>query len=179
MNVKFKKSLKIVTLLVTALIIATASATTYNYMYQIGNISVEGLTLTWTTTGATDATAAGTSITGSTCTLASLEGPAGGTKIYSNPVRLTASGDTTFNLKIGSISGSTGQMTSIVVKIYDITNDVTPVNTLTVWNGAQGADLSGLSILSGATWRFQWEISWASGASGTVNVNLQLEIPST
>jgi hypothetical protein len=179
MNVKYKKSLKIVTLLITAAFIATVSATTYNYMYQVGNISVQGLDLTWTTTGAADATEAGTSITGSTVTLPNLVGPAGGTKTYSDPVRLTAAADTTFNLKIGSVSGDTGQMTSIIVVIYDITDDVNPVDTLTVWSGgSQGSDIPDLSILTGATWRFQWEISWATGASGTIDVELQVEIPS-
>ena len=178
-SIKSKKSLKIVTLLITALFIATASATTYNYMYQIGNISVEGLDLTWTTTGATDATDAGTSITGSTVTLASLQGPAGGTKVYSDPVRLTAAADTTFNLNIGSVSGDTGQMTSIIVKIYETSGD-TLVDTLTVWSGAaQGSDLTDLTITTGTTWRFQWEISWATGATGTVDVQLDVEIPST
>jgi hypothetical protein len=179
-SIKSKKSLKIITLLITAAFIATVSATTYNYMYQIGNISVEGLDLTWTITGAADATEAGTSITGSTVTLADLVGPAGGTKTYSDPVRLTAAADTTFNLNIASVSGDTGQMTSIIVVIYDITDDVTPVDTLTVWSsGSTGSDITGLSILTGATWRFQWEISWANGASGTVDVQLDVEIPST
>jgi hypothetical protein len=178
MNAKYKKTLKIVTLLVTALLISTASADIYNYLFQDATITVEGLTLTWTTTDAADATDAGTTVAGSTCTLSGLKGPAGGTRTYSDPVRLTASAATTFNLNIASISGDTGDMDSIVVTIYDITDDVTPVATLTVWNGAaQGSDLSSLSIAQDATWRFQWAISWADGASGTVTVELEVEIP--
>jgi hypothetical protein len=176
MNAKYKRSLKIVTLLITAAFIATASAATYNYMYQNATIGVESLDLTWTTTGAADATAAGTTIAGSTCTLASLEGPAGGTKTYSDPVRLEAAAATTFNLNIASITGDTGDMTSIVVKLYDVSGS-TLEGTLTVWDGAQGSDLSGLTIDLGETWRFQWEISWASGASGSVSVELEVEIP--
>jgi hypothetical protein len=175
MNAKYKKSLKIVTLLVSAVLIATASAATYNYMYQNATIGVETLELTWTTTGATDATAAGTTIAGSTCTLASLEGPAGGTKTYSDPVRLEATATTTFDLNIASITGDTGDMTSIVVKLYDVVGGLE--GTLTVWDGSQGSDLTGLTIDLGETWRFQWEISWASGASGSVSVELEVEIP--
>jgi hypothetical protein len=175
--IKSKKNLKIITLLITAAFIATASATTYNYMYQVGNISVEGLNLTWTTTNAADATEAGTVITGSTVTLADLVGPAGGTKTYSDPVRLTTTTETTFNLKIGSVSGDTGQMTSIFVKIYD-TSDDSLLYTLTVWSGGStGSDINDITIPQDAIWRFQWEISWATGASGTVDVQLQIEIP--
>jgi hypothetical protein len=180
MNVKYKKSLKIVTLLITAAFIATASADIYNYLFQNATIAVEGLTLTWTITGAADATAAGTSIAGSTCTLSGLKGPAGGTRTYSDPVRLTASAATTFNLNIASVSGVSGKMDSLVVKIYDITDPVTPVATLTVWDGSsQGSDLPGLSIGLGKTWRFQWEISWSDTATGPATVNLEIEIPLT
>ena len=47
MNAKYKKSLKIVTLLLTAIIIATASAATYSYMYINGTITVGTAQLIW------------------------------------------------------------------------------------------------------------------------------------
>jgi hypothetical protein len=178
MKVNYKKSLKFVTLIATALLISTVSAEVYNYLFQNATIGVEGLDLAWSTTGAADATTAGTSIAGSTCTLASLEGPAGGTKNYSDPVRLVATADTTFNLRISSISGDTGDMTSIVVRLYNV-NTTSLVDTLTVWDGAQGSDLTDLSITTDHQWSVQWEISWASGASGTVSVQLKVEIPVT
>jgi hypothetical protein len=47
MNAKYKKSLKIVTLLITALLIATASAEVYRYMYLSGSVTVGSAILTW------------------------------------------------------------------------------------------------------------------------------------
>jgi hypothetical protein len=47
MNAKYKKSLKIVTLLITALLIATASAQVYRYMYISGTVTVGTAILTW------------------------------------------------------------------------------------------------------------------------------------
>jgi hypothetical protein len=47
MNAKYKKSLKIVTLLITALLIATASAQVYRYMYISGTVTVGSAILTW------------------------------------------------------------------------------------------------------------------------------------
>jgi hypothetical protein len=47
MNVKYKKSLKLVTLLITALLIATASAQVYRYMYISGTVTVGSAILTW------------------------------------------------------------------------------------------------------------------------------------
>jgi hypothetical protein len=47
MNAKYKKSLKIVTLLITALLIATASAHVYRYMYISGTVTVGTAILTW------------------------------------------------------------------------------------------------------------------------------------
>ena len=67
MNMNYKKSLKIVTLLITALLIATASAAVYNYMYIVGSVSfTTGTGLKWIK-GA-DAPAS-TSIAGATVTL--------------------------------------------------------------------------------------------------------------
>ena len=47
MNAKYKKSLKMVTLLITAILIATASAQIYSYMYIDGRITVGTAKLVW------------------------------------------------------------------------------------------------------------------------------------
>jgi hypothetical protein len=47
MNVNYKKSLKMVTLLLSAIIIASVSAATYNYMYIDGSITVGSAKLIW------------------------------------------------------------------------------------------------------------------------------------
>lgn len=47
MNAKYKKSLKVITLLLSAIIIATVSAATYSYMYIDGSITVGTAKLVW------------------------------------------------------------------------------------------------------------------------------------
>jgi hypothetical protein len=47
MDAKYKKSLKIVTLLLSAVIIASVSAATYSYMYIDGSINVGSAQLIW------------------------------------------------------------------------------------------------------------------------------------
>jgi len=61
MNAKYKKSLKIVTLLITAILIATVSADVYRYMYIDGSITVGSAKLVWL-----EGTDVDSSITGST-----------------------------------------------------------------------------------------------------------------
>jgi len=173
-SIRNKKSLKLVTLLMTAALIATASAATYNYLFLNAATSVEGLPLAWVQ--GTDSTVIYTPA-GATCSISNLTGPAGGTKIYSDAVRITATSDTTFNLRIASVTGATGEMSSIVVRLYDTSSGDSKGN-MTVWTGsAVGSDLTSLSIVNGETWRLQWEISYAEGATGAVNVQLKVEIP--
>ena len=179
MKINYRKSLKLITLLITSLLIATVSAEIYDYLYQDATISVEGLTLEWTL-GADNATA-GTQIAGSTCTLTNLKGPPNGTRIYGDPARLnnTGASSTTFDLLIDQVTGNTSQMDSIIVKLYNVTNDASMGN-LTVWSGgSQGSDLTSLTIAANTKWRFQWEVTWKSTAttSHSVTVNLKIRTP--
>lgn len=179
-KINWKKSTKLVTLLLSSLLIASASATIYNYMYLDASIGVEGIDLEWVL-GADNATA-GTQIEGLTATLTNLKGPPNGTRIYGDPVRLNNT-DTvnteTFDLLIDSVSGNTTYMDSIIVRIYNVTNSAS-IDNLTVWaSGAQGSPLTSLSIGSLHVWRFQWEITWKSTAttSESVTVNLKVKVP--
>ncbi|UCH32114.1 MAG: hypothetical protein JSV05_01615 [Candidatus Bathyarchaeota archaeon] len=179
MEINFKRLAKFVALLISTLLIASASAAIYNYMYQDATISVEGMTLEWIL-GADNGTA-GTQINGVTCTLTNLKGPPNGTRVYGDPVRLnnTAGSSSTFDLLIDSVSGDTAEMDSIVVRLYNVTNSASMGN-LTVWSGgAQGGPLTSRTITGNTQWRFQWEINWKSTATvaHTVNVNLKVQVP--
>lgn len=177
-KINWRKSTKFVTLLLSSLLIATVSATIYNYMFLDSEIGVQVIDLKWRD-GADNATA-GTQIAEATATLTNLQGPPNGTRIYEDPVRLNNTGSAvTFDLLIDSVSGDTVNMSSIIVRIYNITNSAS-IENLTVWSGgSQGSDLSNLSIASTEEWRFQWEITWKSAAitSDSLTVNLKIRIP--
>ena len=180
---KMRKCLKLLTLLISSLLIAAASATFYGEMYMNTSVGVGGAkTLVWQE-GA-NATVAGTSIDGPTCTLSSLdECQAGFNFTYSDPVGLNNSDSSnahTFDLTIQDCSGSTDKLNSIVVKLYDNSTGILQ-HTLTVWSsGVQGSDLTDLSIPLDTVWRFQWEIIWGTEATvaDTVSVSLVLVVKS-
>lgn len=180
MKPNIKKSLKLATLLISSLIIAIASASVVNQMYMYATpISVEGLTLKWVLGG--DATSAGTSIDAATCTMNNMKGPAGQLRTYEDPVRLNNTGATTvtFNITIQELTGSTGQLDLLVVRIYNVTNDAS-IQNLTIWDGTtQGGPWTGLQIPPLHEWRFQWEITWketATAGTDTLTVKLQFDI---
>ena len=178
-NVNWKKATKLAILLLSSLFIGVASASLYDYMYLNATVGVEGISLEWI--NGTDADSAGTQIQGLTATLTNLKGPPNGTRIYPYPVRLNNTGTTpvTFNLTIGYVSGSTDQLDSIIVRIYNV-NSSSWVGNLTVWsNGAQGTDLTNLTIPNNNQLRFQWEITWKATAStgDSVSVQLKLKVP--
>lgn len=178
MKTNYKKVLKFVTLLMTSLLIATASATIYDYMNLNANVGVYILGLKWT--AGEDAEVAGTQINGATATLANLQGPPNGTRIYADPVRLNNTGSTVdVDLLIDTVSGNTDHLKSIIIRIYNFTNGASIAN-VTVWSDeGQGSSLVNLQIPAGNVWRFQWEITWKSTATTTdsVTVNLRIRIP--
>jgi hypothetical protein len=179
MNINYKKSLKLLTLLITSLLIATVSATIYDYMYLNGSVGVQGMTLKWV--NGADYSDAGTQINGVTATLTQLKGPPNGTRIYADPVRLWNDGasDATIDVLIDDVAGDTSEMDSIVVRIYDL-NTTSSVQNMTIWSGgAKGSDATSLLVTSYHAWRFQWEIKWKSTAttSDSVTVNLQIKVP--
>jgi hypothetical protein len=178
MNAKYKKSLKIVTLLVTALLIATASADVYNYLFLNAAVSVEGLDLAWAngTDGLTYTPA------GATCSISGLMGPAGGTREYSDAVRLVASNTVTFDLQVdsvtGGVAGDTDQIDSIYVVLYDVLAPTTPIDTLTVWSGGMigGTPVTGLTMDATDEMSLAWEISWKSTATGSETLDIVLRV---
>lgn len=177
MKINTKKTLKFVTLLISALLIATVSASVVDQMFMNATpITVEGLTLKWIS--GDDATDAGTSITEATCTMNGLKGPAGQTRTYQDPVRLNNTGTSavTFNITVQECSGSTSELNSIVVRIYNVTSSASIAN-LTIWDGSStGGPWTSLpQIPAKNEWRFQWEITWKTTAvAGTDSATVKL-----
>jgi hypothetical protein len=181
MNVNFKKSLKIVTLLISALLIATVSAEVYNYLNFTAGVGVEGLTLNWDDT--TIDTGLSANIDGVLCTLSGLKGPAGGTRTYTTAINLTSTAATTFDIEVVSVTGaSTVNLTSIEVRIYDDSPTSTLKGTLDVFSGGLTGTtpVEDLTMTGADSWRLEWDITWASTAltSDSVTVTLKVTTPS-
>src|SRR4030042_7201911 len=128
-SIKTKKSLKIITLLISALFIATVSAEVYNYLNFSAGVGVEGLSLNWDDTTIDSVLSA--DIQGVLCTLTGLSGPAGGTRTYTTAINLTSTVATTFKIEVVSVATAGGSGTtvldSIEVRIYDASGHLSPL----------------------------------------------------
>jgi hypothetical protein len=183
MKLNYKKSLKLVTLLVTAVLIATASAEIYNYLNFSAGVGVEGLNLNWDATTIDSGLSA--DIQGVTCTLTGLKGPAGGTRTYNKAINLTSTATTTFDIQVVSVTGGgSTDLDSIVVRIYDDSGGPSTLKgTLTVFSGGSAGTtpVIDLSMTGADSWRLEWDIIWKTTAEAgvdTVTVTLKVTTPS-
>jgi len=177
MKISFRKSLKLIALLITSLLIATVSAAVYNYMYlQASPISAKTAKVVFA--NGSDATAAGTDVgtNGTYVKFTSLSGWPNATRVYENAT-VIKNVDTAVNfaclLSRDSWSGSgTGSISQLYVKIYNAggtlqgTLDVKAGNTTT------------FTIPFGAIWRLEWNIKWSATAlsTDTITVTLALKV---
>ena len=181
MEKNLKKLLKMTILLASSLIIANVSAQAYNYLHLTATISSGALPINWDYGTNTDVT---TDITGATCAISGMNGSAGATTAYNDTVRVVASSTTTFDLIIDEVSGNTGILEYMLIRLRDnATNDVKA--TITVWNASDsscqpGTGQNGLSITANEKWEVEWEFKLLSDAqaSETVTVALRLRVPS-
>ncbi len=170
-----RRLLRTLLLLMSSLLIVSASASVYNLMYmQASPIPAEAADVQFV--AAADSTAAGASIgaNGTYVAFNSMAGWPNATRIYEAAVGIK-NFDTvarTIELKFDSWSGSTNNIEHIYVKIFS--DETQQGSTITV--GTAGSSSGSLSIPAGATWRVQWEIMWKAGAlsTDTVSVTLQL-----
>jgi hypothetical protein len=179
MGLNYKKSLKLITLLLSSLLIATVSATVYTQMFLNTTVGVVGPSLKWVQGTNTNV---GCSIVGSTCTLTGLNGYPGETTTYNDTVSIWNAGSSTvaFNITTTECQGSTNHLTAINVTIYNSTSG-SLLKTLNVWqNNAMGSPLIGLQIEANVTWNLGWQITWANNAIRTdsVTVALRLDVES-
>jgi len=183
MKINHKRSIKFITLLITSLLIATASATTYNYMYMHATpIGVKGAYDVNFYAGE-DFSTVGGSITNlrQTVTFTGMKGSNGSLATYTDPVRICNNGTITYSVEVTLDSYSfagTGATTLYYVNItlYDPTDSFVgclSLNPVDGGNSTTGAhDLAG----SNAWWRAQWDIWWFANATSADSVSISLKI---
>jgi hypothetical protein len=158
------------------MIITMASATVYNQLFQSGHVTATAYGLQWIS--GTDNI--GLTINGATCSMSSLTAPVGGSRNYTDPVRLnnTESTSHTFNLVVVSVSGSTNDLDYIYIRLYNKTGSYK--GTLAVWSGGtSGTSLNNLVIAANDYWIFEWDIKWKSSSSTSSYVDVSLRVDVT
>jgi len=159
-SIKSKKSLKILTLLITALLIATASAQVYRYMYISGTVSISSTGLKWVLG---EEAPAGSSITGSTVTL-------------SLPISNGTLANFTHVLYLENLDASTHSLTVAITDAADPSLYETNGFNMTISYNATGTFIDKLdvtttdsysgSITDTDVWEMSFEIYTTPTASG-------------
>lgn len=171
-----RKTLRLLCFLFSALLVTTASAAIYNYMYLEGSpIAAEAPKVRFV--AGNDAT----STIGDNGTYARITNMAGwpnATRVYEDALRIENldSSQHTCELMFDSWSGNTGNVTYIYVKIFDTIGGTQQGSTLSV---TQGNSTGTFNLPGSTTWYIQWEIRWNGGALSTYTVNVTLKLKVT
>lgn len=169
-----KKLTRLLPLFLLATLITTASAAVYNMMYIQGQqVAVETAKVYFVT--GDDSTAAGASIgTNSTYVqFTSLAGWPNATRVYTQAVNITNgdAGSRTFSITFDSWSGDTGQVGSLLIKVF---NDGGSQQGSTVTVGTPSSTTGDISIGAGDEYSLQIEILWTAGSLTSHDVSFTL-----
>jgi len=167
-------------LLLTSLLIVTASASVYNYMYmQAQSIGAETAKVQFVT--AADSTAAGASIgtNGTYVRFTSMAGWPNATRTYQAAagIQNLDTAARTIELKFdlaGDWSGNTANIDSMTVIVRSTAGGTQQGTIITV--GTAGSSTGAISIPASTTWVVEWNIKWKAGALSTNTVSVKLTL---
>jgi hypothetical protein len=184
MKINYKKNLKFVTLLLSALLIATVSATVYNYLYIQSTIGVEGNPIKFTT--GVDYTSAkgsalGISSDNQTVTFNGMKGVNGTLTAYPDPLRIkntNATGNYTVQVRVDGTWTSNSHIKYINITIINYSNNATLGCISLVPSGGNTTAFagSGITMDHGVVWRVQWDIFWLSTATSSDTTTVKLRV---
>lgn len=155
-NIGSKRALKFVGLLISAALIAEASAQVYSYMYIQGTGEATTTGLRWIS-GADAPT--GTTISGSTVTALPLTTNGGNERNYTDCLRiqnLDAGESHDFSLTVTSSTGNVSNWQEFNLVLFDAITGGTQQAVLDILT--EDASVTGLTIPQGATWGILFEL---------------------
>jgi hypothetical protein len=173
MNVNYKKCLKIVTLVITALLIGSVSAATYVYMYIDGSITIGTAKLIWIK--GTDAPGDAT-ISGGTVTM-DLHVQPGVIQNFEECLFLKNQDTASHNLTI-TVTTNVSTSTFDTFKIYIYKNSTGSWVSVDTLDGTIVADqystyTANTPLIASGFYRLAFEVKAKTGTSGTVNFDMQ------
>lgn len=161
MKINYKKVLKLVTLLITSLLIATVSAQSYRYLYIEGTVSISQTGLKWVKGG--DVSGSSVTITGSTATVA-LSLSNGTTQVFNHTLYIQNLDASPHNIVIN--------ITTTANSAYYESNGF----NMTIYNNSTGALIDRLDALTtdsylgtvgaSAVWHVSFEIATKTDSAG-------------
>ncbi len=172
MKLSSRKLIKLATLVITSLLIATVSAATYRYMYIDGSVTVGSAKLVWVE-GA-DAPS-GTTIAGSTVTM-NLPVEPGVPLNFTECLFLDNQDTADHNMTISVTSALTSDFDELKIHIYQNGTSPTFIDTLDVTTSDTYETYTGNTPLSGGeAYLMTFEVAASTSASGTYNFDIQVE----
>jgi hypothetical protein len=181
MKTNYKKTLKLITLLITSILIATVSAQLYDKMYMKAiPIGVEGVAVKFTSGNETTAAGGSINTPGTEVTFDNMKGKPGVEKVYGQAVNITNTNSTydfKIELELDSWTGAGhANLTCINVTIYDDAGSKqgTTINLVPAESGA--TTTSELTIPASKVWSVEWVILWEDTAVDTDTVDVTLAL---
>ncbi len=172
-----KKLLRVFLLLLSSMLVVTASASVLNYLYmQASPITAETAKVQFVL--ADDSKEAGASIgtNGTYVSLNSMAGWPNSTRVYQAAVGIKNYDTTSRNITLAfaSWTGDTNQIEFITVIVRNATGGTQQGSTINV--GTPSSSTGVLEIPAGATWVVEWSIKWKAGALSTNSVSVTLQL---
>ena len=169
MKINYKKSLKLITLLITSMIIGLASAQIYTYMFLNGTISIVSQKIVWIKEG--------TTINGDTVTMTFSVQPSVGSNITDKLyLKNVDSADHNMTITVTTeVSTSTFELCKIY--IYKNVTDWELVDTLdvTTLNDQYSTYLGNTPLIADGYYKFDFEIKAKSGATGDYSFQITVK----
>lgn len=174
-KIVLERPVKLLTLLLTSMLIATASAAVYNYMYMEATpISVYAAKVVFE--NGSDATEAGTSpgTNGTYVKFTSMSGWPNATRVYENATVIhNTDGSINFPCQLSVDSFSGANIDELYVRLFDDTD--TYHSTVQVHGTSNSTTFT---IGSGEVWRVEWRIKWSAttptGSTATATLTLRV-----
>lgn len=172
MNINYKKSLRSITLLITALLIATVSAQVYRYMYIDGSVTVGTAKLEWVKGSEAPS---GATITGSTVTMP-IDAEPGTPQNITYCLYLNNIDTVAHNMTISvTTTVPVADFDEFKIHIY-INSTQTFVDTLDVTTSDSYETYTGNNPLSaGEAYRMAFELAPSTTASGSYDFDIHVE----
>jgi len=181
-----KRSLKLLTLLVTSMLIATGSAAVYYSLVMQPRVATAAAEVSFVAGGdSTQAGATGYATDGTWVRFTGLKAYPNATLTYEEAINVTNTGsDHQFRLRSGSVSTvngtvATSNFTSITFKLIapngtQYGGDFTYSTTDDTWN--EPADMGYIGIAAGEEWAVKVETKAASGATANILVEILIYV---
>lgn len=173
MKISYRKLIKLATLVITSLLIATVSAATYRYMYIDGSVTVGTAKLIWE--AGSDAPG-DTTITGSTVTI-DLDVEPGVPLNFTECLFLKNQDTAAHNMTISvTTSVSASDFDELKIHIYQNGTSPTFIDTLDATTSDTYETYTGNTPLSAsAAYLMTFEVAASTSASGSYNFDVQVE----